>query len=329
MKKRTLIVFISFFSCCIACSTDDPLLQELEEYIIPDDSVGHVTEFENLDNYQSEIKLADPYILCDGDYYYAYGTYSTNVGFGAYKSQDLYSWEWVDNVLIKENTSANGTFWAPEVYKIEGTYYMFYAADKNLYVAKSDSPEGPFIQLGKKMVFKGGIDPHLFIEGDRKYLFFTRTFGNYSIWMGELNDDFRSMKEETVHECLSPQGWERFTNEGPFIYKNDDMYYLTYSGDGYQYQSYGVAVATSDEIMGKWKKASYNPVLQKRGPWVGTGHHSLFVDKDGVNRIVFHAHNDKNSIHPRRMYIGKFHIEKDGTFVVDDEFIIPKLITEE
>ena len=103
------------------------------------------------------------------------------------------------------------------------------------------------------------------------------------------------------------------------------MYYLTYSGDGYQYQNYGVAVATSSDIMGSWEKASYNPVLQKREPWVGTGHHSLFVDKNGVNRIVFHAHNDKSSVQPRRMYIGKFHIDENGVFIVDNSFIVPKL----
>lgn len=316
---------------CLACSTDDtiyPELEELSEEVEKEEegnNSSEKTKIENSDDYLSEIKLADPYILCDGDYYYAYGTYSTSVGFGAYKSQDLFSWEWVGNVLVKENTTAKGTFWAPEVYKIDEVYYMFYAADKNLYVAKSDSPEGPFVQLGDNPILKKGIDPHLYIEGAKKYLFYVNTSGLYSVWMGELNDDFLSMKKETIHECLYPQGWERNTNEGPFIYKYGDKYFLTYSGDGYQYQSYGVAVATSYDIMGTWDKAVYNPVLQKREPWVGTGHHSLFVDKDGINRIAFHAHNDKSNIHPRRMYIGRYHIDKNEAFVVENTFIVPKL----
>ena len=302
----------------------------INDTIIKQDTIIVVdTIIVDANNTQSDILLADPFILNDGDYYYAYGTYDVGKGFGAYKSKDLYIWQWVGNVLLKENTYASGKFWAPEVYKIDDTYYMFFAADRNLFVAKSDSPEGPFVQIGIKMIYKDGIDPHLFIEGDKKYLFFAKTRGNFSVWMGELNDDFLSMKEETIHECLSPEGWERFTNEGPFIYKHDNVYYLTYSGDGYQYQSYGVAVATSFDIMGKWEKASYNPVLQKREPWVGTGHHALFVDKNGENRIVFHAHNDKNSVHPRRMYIGKFHIDGNGVFKVDNEFIIPKLIIKE
>ena len=302
----------------------------INDTIIKQDTIIVIdTLIVDANNTQSDILLADPFILNDGNYYYAYGTYDVGNGFGAYKSKDLFIWHWVGNVLVKENTTASGSFWAPEIYKIDGTYYLFYAADKNLYIAKSDSPEGPFVQHGEKMIFKGGIDPHLFVEGNKKYLFFVRTFGNYSVWMGELNDDFLSMKEETIHECLFPEGWERFTNEGPFVYKHGNVYYLTYSGDGYQYQTYGVAVATSNDIMGTWVKASYNPVLQKREPWVGTGHHSLFVDKNGENRIVFHAHNDNKSVHPRRMYIGKFHIDGNGVFVVENDFIVPKLITKE
>lgn len=312
---------------CVACSTEDPLLPDLEEDFLSTTYEEPNTESESYDNYLSDVKLADPYILLEGDYYYAYGTYDSNNGFHTYKSKDLFSWEYVGMVLEKKNTSAAGTFWAPEVYKIDNAYYMFYAADKNLYVAKGDSPEGPFIQLGGKYIYRHGIDPHLYIEDNKKYLFYANTNGRYSVWMGELNDDFLSIKEETIHECLYPQGWERSTNEGPFVYKDGDTYYLTYSGDGYQYHSYGVAVATSNNIMGKWVKASYNPVLQKRNPWVGTGHHSLFVDKDGVNRIVFHAHNNKSSVHPRRMYIGRFHIDENGVFVVENTFIVPKLTT--
>lgn len=329
MKGFKLILFaFSIPVLCLNCSTDDPLWSELEMYnpsVIEEEK--NTIENNDSEKYLSDIKLADPYILIDGDYYYAYGTYDSRNGFGVYKSSDLFYWEYVGVVLEKNNTTASNNFWAPEVYRIDDMYYMFYAADRNLYVAKSDSPEGPFIQIGSSPIYRNGIDPHLYIEGEKKLLFFANTNGKFSIWMGELNDDFLSMKKETIHECLYPQGWERNTNEGPFIYKYGDEYFLTYSGDGYQYQSYGVAVATSYDIMGVWEKASYNPVLQKRNPWVGTGHHSLFVDKDGVNRIVFHAHNNKSSVHPRRMYIGRFHIDENGVFVVENTFIVPKLTT--
>jgi beta-xylosidase len=329
MMKNNLSIthlFWFFFLICLACSTDDPLLAELEEENIIENPTEKPTEIENSDNYLSEIKLADPYILSDGDYYYAYGTYDVNKGFHAYKSKDLYTWEHVGLVLEKENTSERAHFWAPEVYKIDNIYYKFFTANRNLYVAKSESPEGPFIQHGR--ICNNKIDPHLYIENDKKYLFFADASGRACISMGELNDDFISMKEETICECICPQGWEGIINEGPFVYKHGDTYYLTYSGNTYTSQGYGIGVATSHFIMGEWEKSSYNPILQRKEPWVGTGHHSLFVDKNGVNRIVFHAHNDKNSVNPRRMYIGRFHIGKDGVFTVENTFIVPKLKTD-
>lgn len=313
---------------CLACSTNDPMLPELEEEIIPSTYIEHETETEDHGKYLSDIKLADPFILRDGDFYYAYGTLDVNKGFHAYKSQDLYTWEHIGLVLDKKNTSAaaGGNFWAPEVYKINDNYYMFYTAAKNIYVAKSDSPEGPFIQHGS-ILLNNKIDSHLYMENDKKYLFFADASGWSCISMGELNDDFLSIKEETIRVCIWPKGWEGIVNEGPFIYKHGDIYYLSYSGNVYTSKGYGVGVATSYDIMGTWEKASYNPVLQKRDPWVGTGHHSLFVDKNGINRIVFHAHNDNMSVNPRRMYIGRFHIDENGVFVVENTFIVPKLTT--
>ncbi len=272
----------------------------------------------------SDLQLADPYILKDGITYYAYGTSRTSVGFEAYKSRNLYEWEYVGFVLNKENTNASEGFWAPEVYRINDAYYMLYTADKKIFVAKSNSPEGPFVQIGKSIV--NGIDPHLYIENEKYYLFYTTIIKGNRIWMGELNDDF-SIKNETIHLCLETDNTESNINEGPFVVKYNGTYYLTYSAFHYENWNYCVCVATSDSITGSWEKAQYNPVLQKPQNWVGTGHHSLFTDKEGINRIVFHAHNNSSSVQPRRMYIGSYEIDNYGTFRVTDKFIVPKIYT--
>ena len=141
MKGFKLILFaFSIPVLCLNCSTDDPLWSELEMYtpsVIEEEK--NTIENNDSEKYLSDIKLADPYILIDGDYYYAYGTYDSRNGFGVYKSSDLFYWEYVGVVLEKNNTTASNNFWAPEVYRIDDMYYMFYAADRNLYVAKSDS----------------------------------------------------------------------------------------------------------------------------------------------------------------------------------------------
>ena len=141
----------------------------------------------------SDIILADPFILCDGKYYYAYGTHTASSGFTTYKSTNMYEWEFVGYALNISNTNANGNFWAPEVHIINGIYHLFYAADNNIYVATSSSPEGPFVQVGEKPIIKG-IDPHFYSENNKKYLFYVTTSGNNIIRMGELNEDLLSLK---------------------------------------------------------------------------------------------------------------------------------------
>lgn len=114
----------------------------------------------------------DPQVLDDtaqSGYYYLYGTSN----FQTMRSKDLAVWEYVKVVLDFSDTTATAAIntdrWAPEVI-YDGTekqYYMFFSATPNkdktvdtvtrsggdvdggltkycMYVAKSDSPEGPF-----------------------------------------------------------------------------------------------------------------------------------------------------------------------------------------
>jgi hypothetical protein len=57
----------------------------------------------------------------------------------------------------------------------------------------------------------------------------------------------------------------------------------------------------------------------------GTGHHSLFTDKEGHMRIVFHAHHSTGTIHPRMMYIGTMDFEDNILTLTADSLIRPQL----
>jgi Glycosyl hydrolases family 43. len=104
---------------------------------------------------------------------------------------------------------------------------------------------------------------------------------------------------------------------------------MTYSANSYESPFYGIGCATTTNIMGEWTKYADNPLLQKPGKLVGVGHNAMFTDKEGNLRIVFHAHKDKNNIHPRAMYISNVRFENvNGVqkMVIDKDYIIPKLI---
>ncbi|MCR4920573.1 MAG: family 43 glycosylhydrolase [Bacteroidaceae bacterium] len=286
---------------------------------------------------KSQIELADPYILLDGGKYYAYGTRDDN-GIRCYSSDDLRSWKYEGLALNKINTTENIFFWAPEVYLLGDKYYMYYSANEHLYVATSNSPKGPFKQVGgyqmKNLLGdEKCIDSHVFFDDDgTAWLFFVRFNDNICIWQCRLSEDYITPVEGTLRKCIAgSQSWEQQegrVNEGPNVIKHNRNYYLTYSGNGYQSQNYAVGYATTRDISkGNWTKYSANPILCRRDELVGTGHHSLFVDKEGILRIVFHAHNSTESVHHRLMYIGTMQFSGTHLVMTNDPIIRPTLTT--
>lgn len=129
------------------------------------------------------------------------------------------------------------------------------------------------------------------------------------------------------------QPWEMIwprVNEGAFVMKHEGMYYMTYSANSYESPFYGIGCATATDVNGPWTKYEHNPLLQCPGDLVGVGHSAMFRDKKGQLRIVFHAHKDKEAIHPRGMYIGKVKFRKqkgssEQTMYIDPEYITPVL----
>ncbi len=286
----------------------------------------------------STVPLADPYILYHEGVYYAYGTHS-NEGIEVWTSKDLHTWEVPLGkkshvALHKDNSWGDRWFWAPEVYLINGKFYMYYSAEEHLCVATSDSPLGPFVQQKQQpMMEEKSIDGSLFIDDDGKaYFFFVRFNDGNNVWVAEMSEDYLSFKPETMRHCIHvDQPWEEVwprVNEGPFILKKGDTYYMTYSANSYECKQYGIGCATATDIMGEWKKYEDNPIYQSPGTLVGVGHHAFFKDKKGNLRIAFHAHNNDQKIHPRLMYISTARFKKvKGKYrlVIDENYTSPQL----
>lgn len=290
---------------------------------------------------KSIVPLADPFILLDGDTYYAYGTNDPD-GIAVWTSVDLQGWTRCNELALhKQNTTEQQWFWAPEVYKHNGQYYMYYSANEHLYVATSTKPTGPFQQVGECMT-KGMlgdekcIDSSVFIDDDGKaWLFFVRFTDGNCIWMCQLDDDFITPLPETLSKCINvSQQWEDKmgrVNEGPFILKHNNIYYLTYSGNDYRSQDYAVGYAMTRTLTPAngsspvWSKYSGNPIVHRVEDLVGTGHHSFFTDKEGRLRIVFHAHDSESQVAPRRMFIGTMEFAGNKLQMTADPVIRPSI----
>ena len=283
-----------------------------------------------------KVPLGDPFILLWEGKYYAYGTYSTD-GIAVFVSDDLLSWSSTTSLALhKDDVWADQWFWAPEVYQVNGTFYMYYSADEHICVATSDSPLGPFRQAVQKPMIADEkcIDNTMFLDDDGKaYLLFDRFNDGLNIWLAELKDNLIDLKPETMVKCINvSQPWEEIwprVNEGSFVIKRNGIYYMTYSANSYESPFYGVGVATATSIRGPWTKYEGNPILQKPGSLVGIGHSAMFTYKAGKLRIVFHAHNSITSIHPRNMYISTVSFENQGgkeVMVIDKNYSIPRWI---
>jgi len=324
MKSIFLAYFIlSFFVQFSSCKEDDT------------EQIADKTENENM-----KVPFGDPFIILHENKYYAYGTHGAD-GIEVYVSDDLYIWRGPVGaknglVLHKDDVWADRWFWAPEIYFVNGKFYMYYSADEHICVATSDSPLGPFTQNIKKPMIENekAIDNSLFIDDDgTPYLFFDRFNDGLNIWVAELEENLLEIKPGTMHKCIHvSQEWEEVwprVNEGPFVLKRNGKYFMTYSANSYESPYYGIGFATAEKITGPWKKYAKNPIWQKPGDLVGVGHSAFFTDKEGILRIVFHAHNSKENIHPRHMHISTVTFEElDGKEIIriDENFFTPVLV---
>ena len=104
----------------------------------------------------SDINIRDPYVMKTQGKYYLYGTRSATTwgpaeGFDCYESEDFVNWEGPFEIFHKtEEIPFDRSYWAPECYEIDGTYYLITTLaseekKKAIYALSSSSPKGPFV----------------------------------------------------------------------------------------------------------------------------------------------------------------------------------------
>lgn len=263
--------------------------------------------------------IGDPFILRTvSGTYYCYAT-SAQDGFKAWKSDDLVDWQEIGYVYTRQKNSWGvSDFWAPEVIYFEGKYYLHYSArwGKNLSlrigVAISEAPNGPFVDVYNHPMFDFGyavIDGHVFIDDDgKKYLYYSRDCSEHifegrhesHLYVIKLDDDLVSVKGEPIFLTKPEQAWEIRSgdewrwNEGPFLLKSEDKYFLMYSANFYASRDYSVGYAIAEKPTGPFIKANHNPILSSNCPEVsGPGHNSVTTSPDGKELIiVYHIHTD-------------------------------------
>lgn len=182
--------------------------------------------------------MADPVIVYDDGYYYAFGTRQCTV-YQCFRSADLTTWERLDDAFVPEKGSWGTTgLYAPDIQKIGDKWYLYYTATQTysdernrcqLGVAVADNVYGPYVQftgvnangedisLGEPS-FRGMakhqiLDANVLQDGDKLYMYFsydTKTPQSYESDYAMMSKD-RYAAEIWGVELKDPVTWDLST----------------------------------------------------------------------------------------------------------------------
>lgn len=300
---------------------------------------------------QQEILFADVTIFQEGGKYYLTGSKAGGQpqGFALLESKDLKTWSVPaglkdpEGMILTEGDHTFGTkgFWAPQILKHQGMYYMTYTADEQTVLAESTSLLGPYRQkeAGPIDSSEKNIDSYIFKDTDGKFFLYHVRFdkGNY-LHVAELDLKTGKINPQTLKRCFSQTDpWEATPNfksgpimEGPTVIKLKNKYYMFYSANHFQNIDYAIGYAVADSPYGPWTKYKNNPIIHRSIVGEnGSGHGDLFEGKDKELYYVYHIHNAPEKIGPRKTRIVpvvKTWDERNGVYefsVRGDQVITP------
>jgi beta-xylosidase len=245
--------------------------------------------------------LADPYMKYENGYFYLFATGEASDGrfIPIYRSKDLTNWGFIRGAV--ENGSKTDWnykhFWAPEVIKIKGKYYLYYTASpedspsnsgNRVGLAIADSIQGPYINYGI-VIPNASLDGHPYFDKDSTmYIFYTIEWQNAkglkagNIYVDKMLTPTRVEDKPTL--LIASHDWQ----EGPFIYPDDSCYYLTFSCGNWRDSTYRLQYAISKTITGPYTEIP-DTILKSNLMVKGPGHHSFFDDAFGRKWIVYHG----------------------------------------
>jgi len=215
--------------------------------------------------------------------------------------------------VLKENDVPWGqrdtyAMWAPDCIKKGDKYYYFYPAapkDKSSFrrigVGVSDSPTGPFTWEKKYIDGVEGIDPGLLVDDNGKaYMYYA---GGHEIQVVELKESMKKITNTPKTLKGLPLGYK----EGPFPFKYNGKYYLTFA-HVFQQEGYTIGYAIGDSPLGPFRYQG--KIMDNIGN--GTNHHSV-VKYKGEWILFYHWWALSGHKRLRSMQADYLTFNKDGT----------------
>ncbi|MBE6585419.1 MAG: hypothetical protein E7645_02705 [Ruminococcaceae bacterium] len=274
-------------------------------------------------------KLRDPCILVVDDTYYAYGT-----NWKLYKntSKELGGpWKQIKNIVeIPADVDTNK--WAPEVHVYNGSYYMFTTykskstGKRGCTIMKSDSPEGPFVEITNGHITPkdwDAIDGTLYVDPEgQPWMVFVHEWTSAKNGIGtfaaaKLSEDFTHFISEPIELFAADEPawataqvtdgcWMYTTKEGELL-----MLWSNFEPAGY---TVAIARSSNGRLDGEWiHEGSLLYSENYTGEHDG-GHGMIFKDLNGQMYLSMHSPNDDTTDRKATPTFIPL-VEKNGTLV--------------
>lgn len=196
-----------------------------------------------LDGQWDDYGVGDPYVFKHNGVYYLYSSAKNgSVGIKAWKSFDLVNWRlcsgsgYSQGFVTKDRRTYNAV--SPEVYYLNGEFYMYFQTGTGNLVFKSDSPEGEF----KYMCSLGdddGYDGTVYHDGEGRLYFFKGSSNGITVQdmisPTELNKSSKQTIPSTIVSNLYTGSLE---TSSPDVFEIGNYLYLTYSKTNIDRASY-------------------------------------------------------------------------------------------
>jgi xylan 1,4-beta-xylosidase len=262
-------------------------------------------------------EAADPVITIYAGKYFLYASHSG----GYWYSDDLLNWNYVK---IKSLPIED---YAPDVVTInDTTYYIASSGSKNYIYFTTNPFEDNWTKIEKPLPFPVW-DPSFFRdENGRLYLYWGCSDNEANPIKGvELTNGFQPSGTPVTLIRHNPAlyGWEKpgeenqveknGYNEGAWMTKYKDRYYLQYASPGTEFRTYADGVYTSSSPLGPFTYEKNSPFSYKPGGFIGgAGHSSTFMDKYGNYWHISSMSISVRHMFERRLGLFPAAFDKDG-----------------
>ena len=292
-------------------------------------------------------EVRDPAILREGDTYYMTFTmwpfanrednrmdlpnHGSSPGIQLFSSKDLKTWK-PENWLVKSadlpvDSPYKHRFWAPEIHKMNGKFYLIFTADNwskpqynpagnwgaagYAFVGVADKVTGPYRNI--TYIKDGACDTTLFADKDGatwavmpKYDIFIRKIDLTNLDKGEVKWLGPETKIVSCDSAGTLLGQKPNYLEGPWVERIGDKYVL-FHAETFD-NSYWTGIATADNPLGPWTKDARGKVFEG-------GHLAVFDGPDGRKWLSYRR--EQNAPQRGTPAANPIDVDAQGRVIVD------------